>query len=971
MPAIPKSFNRQIAALAILALLFTPMTVFVGGAKSTVESKTIISPDLAAVLLSYGTDEVIPIVAQFPEGLTPDAMVEEIRKSNLESIEIRYAFQLIPMVSLYIESGDIEVLAESTLISGLIFDRNRQILTESGPIENYVLSENGNEYVHFDTITGADLMWDEGYNGSGITIAVLDSGIDGDHPDLENRLIGFKDLINGQDDMEPSDGIDAYDDNGHGTAVAWNAVGDGTVSSGYLKGTAPGASLLVIKVLDSTGSGDDSIIAEGIEFAVTQGVDVISISLGGDWSDSSFIIEPSTAEIKTAIDDGISVVVAAGNSGPAAFSINSPGVIEEAITVGASYGGSGVIAFSSVGPVYRTLSDPEGYVVKPDLVAPGYLVVSGRGSGVSLFEYSIYNSSQFGMNYTRWSGTSASTPIIAGLVALLHQKHLLLTPVEAKAALMKTATDIGADSMSQGWGLANVSLASYLLTNSSRDITLMTPRSFPTLPWSSQVIIVGDDRPPQNVTVISTQPIGFVNISTSGNASQFIETNVNRINVVSGYSHFGIALEVPEGMPLSAAGFYSGYLNLTQDDEIISSIEIGFTVTLFGGRMMVDMEHHTASGADADIDDPSYYGYFTEYLRESGMVVSEFGNPEDLTRSYIDLSTISSADVFTIMDTETTYSDGEIAALHDFVENGGTLLVFSETFSEDTGEPTFAFDSYNQILQPFGIQIEERSIGFGPPGFGLVYGMNYSGYVETDPLMEGVNNLYVIQGSTLHVDPSVSNARGLLWEDSERTHAIVATAEYGNGKVFVISDGSTLYDDILYDAINLGADNIRLLRNLARAITPESPRIFDVKLEFGNFGDPANVTAFVFDNDLISVSMSVIGPSGTNLTGLVTEELGYRFSTSFTFNSGGFYSIRVVASDSSGNSRIYERVVLVPVDAADDMFVLALIYTLLGVVGVGLAYVLITRRSGRPKPPKRHVEEPQEDEWELPPPSIE
>jgi hypothetical protein len=189
--------------------------------------------------------------------------------------------------------------------------------------------------------------------------------------------------------------------------------------------------------------------------------------------------------------------------------------------------------------------------------------------------------------------------------------------------------------------------------------------------------------------------------------------------------------------------------------------------------------------------------------------------------------------------------------------------------------------------------------------------------------------------------------------------------------VFVISDGSTLYDDILYDAINSGADNIRLLRNLAGAITPESPRIFDVVLQFGDIGDPANVTAFVFDNDLISVSMSVIGPSGTNLTGVITEELGYSFSTSFTFNSGGFYSIRVVASDSSGNSRIYERVVLVPVDAADDMFVLSLIYTLLGVVGVGLAYVLITRRSGRPKPPKRHVEEPPEDEWELPPPSIE
>jgi subtilisin family serine protease len=946
------------------------MVVFAGGASSIQEKETLIGPNLTVKILGSESDDIIPVVAQFPEGMTPDEMVEEILRSNLGSIEIRYAFQLIPMVSLYIESGDVDALAQRTLTTGLILDRNRQILTEFVPIEIFEPAESGNEYVHFDALTGADLMWDEGFNGSGVTIAILDSGVDGDHPDLANNLIGFKDFINDQDDMNPSDGIDAYDDNGHGTACAWNALGDGTASGGVLKGAAPGASLLGIKVLDSAGAGDDSVIAQGIEFAVQQGVDVISISLGGEWSDDTFVIEPSVAEIENAISDGVSVVVAAGNSGPAAFTINSPGIVEKAITVGSSFGDTGVVAFSSVGPVLRTISSPQGYVVKPDLIAPGHRVVSGRGGDSSVVDYPFYNWSQFGSNYTRWSGTSASTPIVAGLVALLHQKHLLLTPVEAKAALMRTATDLGADSMSQGWGLANVSRASYLLTNSSRNITLMTPRSFPTLPWSSQVTIVGDVRPPQNVTVISTQQIGLVNISTSGNASQFITTSRDQLIIPAGYSHFGIALEVPEDMPLSAAGFYSGQLNLTQDSNIIGTIEIAFTVALFGGRMMVDMEHHY-TGPPPDIDAPSYYGYFTEYLRESGMVVSEFGDPEDFSRSYIDLSTISGADVFTIMDTETTYSESEVSALHSFVENGGTLLVFSESFYEDTGEPTFAFDSYNQILQPFGIQCEERSIGFGPNNYGIVYGANYSGYVEIDPLMEGVSNLYVIQGSTLSVNPSISNARGLLWEDAARTHAIVATAEYGDGTVFVISDGSTLYDDILYDAINFGADNLRLLRNLANAITPESPRIFDVTLEISEVGEPANVTAFVFDDDLDSVSMSIIGPTGANLTGLVSEDLGYKFYTSFTFSSGGFYSVRIVASDLGGNTRIFEKIILVPVDAADDVVVLALIYSLLGVVGVGLVYVLIMRRSGKPKPRRQPVEEPQEDEWELPPPVIE
>jgi hypothetical protein len=387
--------------------------------------------------------------------------------------------------------------------------------------------------------------------------------------------------------------------------------------------------------------------------------------------------------------------------------------------------------------------------------------------------------------------------------------------------------------------------------------------------------------------------------------------------------------------------------------------------------MMVDMEHHS-SGVDGDVDDPSYYGYFTEYLREQGMIVSEFGDSEDLSRSYIDLSTISVADVFTIMDTETSYSDSEISAIHTFVDNGGTLLVFSEFFDSDTGEPSFAFDDYNVILEPFGIQCEERAIGVGFAGYGLVYGANYSGYVENDPLMDGVSDLYVIQGSTLHVDPAVSNARGLLWEDAERTHAIVATAEYGHGQVFVISDGSTLYDDILYDAISVGADNLRLLRNLATAIIPEAPRIFDVELNVGAFGQEANVTAFIFDDDLDSVSISVIGPSGVNLTGTVLEEFGYKFSTSFIFTSGGFFSIRVEATDSVGNVRIFQKTILVPVDAADDALVLTVVFILLGVVGIGIGYVLLTRIQGRQRPPRRHAEPRQdEDEWELSPPSIE
>jgi hypothetical protein len=779
-------------------------------------------------------------------------------------------------------------------------------------------------------------------------------------------LIGFRDFINNRDDMTPADGIDAYDDNGHGTACVWNVAGDGTASGGNLTGVAPGASILAIKVLDKDGSGDDSVIAQGIEYAILHGADVISISVGGPWSDGLYDSEPSVAACKNAVDSGVAVAVAAGNSGPQAFSINSPGIVEEAITVGASAGTEGVVAFSSVGPVLRTTSQPKGYSAKPDVVAPGYYIVSGKGKDANPQEYPIYNSTQFGSVYTIWSGTSASAPMVAGAVALLAQKHLALTPDEAKTALMVSSTDLDLDPMVQGWGLVNITRASQTLIDTGLDITIMTPRRFPTLPWSSKALIVGDNRPPQNITVISTVQVGTANITIEGNASQYVETNVNQVSIISGYSHFGLYLNIPDDLPLTNAGHYVGTLNLTMGPTSVAAIDIEYTITLFGGRLMVDMAHHSAD----DPDDPSYYGYFTEYLRERGVLLSEFGSPNDLIRKTLDLGSLSASDVFMIMDTETTYSEAEINAIHEFVDNGGTLIVLSEFWDSSTQTASFGIDSYNLILQPFGIQCERIGIGDGPGNLGLIYDANLgSAAVENDSLMEGVTSLYIVQGSTLHVDPSISNAKGLFWADAAKTHAIVATAEYGNGKVFVISDGSTLYDDVLYDAISLGADNLRLLRNLANAIHPEAPRIYDVELNLGKIGDPANITAYVFDEDLKSVSIDLIGPGNINLTGPITEILGYKFSSTFAFTSGGFYSIRVEATDIAGHVRIFEKTILIPVDVADDNFIQIVIYTLLGVVGVGLVYVGWLKYS--PELKRRRKITKKEEEWELPPPSIE
>ncbi len=951
MSPIHNNLIRKVAVLAFLALLLIPVSMVTVEAATTgsTEQTSKISASLSEKMASIQSNVLIPIVVQFPDGSESDWMRYVIEASGIDDVVVRYVFHMIPMVSLYAASDEITALATLRDVKSLSLDAKMSIdieFTDQGE----AAAANGSGYQHPNEVLGVEGLWAQGYNGSGITVAILDSGADALHPDLQDSLVGFRDFINDHEDLDPSDGIDAYDDNGHGTACAWLVAGSGAENGGNYTGMAPGANLLIIKILDAAGNGEESVIAAGIEYAVDQDVDVISISVGGQWVD---IAEPSRAMAQEAVSQGVTVVIASGNEGPSAYTMNSPGVTQEVITVGATVGADGVAGFSSRGPVVNQQTEPYGQFAKPDLVAPGYNVFSGRATDAS-FEYSIYNQSQYGSSYTMWSGTSASTPQIAGLAALLLDKHVALTPIETKTALMSGATDLGADPMEQGWGLANATRASEILEESSRLLTIVTPKRFPTLPGGSNVFIVGDERAAQNVTVMSTVNRGSLDIEITGNVSQFIVVD-EIVTVTVGYSYFIIDLEVPTNLSLDTVGTYEGQVALISGADTFATMDLHLTIIVFGGRLLVDMAHHSYE----DPDDPSLYQYFREYLEERGVIMEEFSSPEN--PQPIDSDALAIADTFLIMDTETTYDADEIDALHQFVQEGGTLLVMSEFYNDTDNTAAFAIDSYNEILAPYGIECEEYEIGVGPlPMTGEVYGVDHGGAVENHSLVEGVDNLYITWGSTLHVDSVVAGAQGLLWVDAAKTHAIVATVDYGLGRVIVVSDGSILYDTWLYDAIREDADNLRLLRNIASSLLSVKPRIYAIEMKAGQIGEPANVTAFVFSDNIEEVTIEVYAPNGLNITGAATETLGYRFTQSFTLESAGFYEVRIVATDADGNTRIVERIFLVPINFVPDDVVIGVIIALLAVVVTGVAYVGI-KHFGIGKRRKRRAE----PEWEI------
>jgi serine protease AprX len=303
-----------------------------------------------------------------------------------------------------------------------------------------------------------------GFDGSGIGIAVIDSGVYS-HDDLKtgdglaSRIVYSESFVAG----DPSTN-DAY---GHGTHVAGIIAGNGRDSkTGYAQqylGIAPNANIINLRVLDANGCGTDSQVIAAIQRAIqlksTYNIRVINLSLGRNVYES-YNLDPLDQAVEAAWKAGIFVVTAAGNSGrdnsqhtDGYATIQAPGNDPQVVTVGATKTSGtatrlddNIASYSSKGP---TLID---HVVKPDLVAPGNRIVSLASPGSTLVtSYSDYavkptTTCLLGIcttgpsgKYLRLSGTSMATPVVAGAAALMLQQNSALSPDSVKARMMKTA----------------------------------------------------------------------------------------------------------------------------------------------------------------------------------------------------------------------------------------------------------------------------------------------------------------------------------------------------------------------------------------------------------------------------------------------------------------------------------------------------------------------------------------------------
>ena len=293
----------------------------------------------------------------------------------------------------------------------------------------------------------ADQLWSRGITGRGVTVALVDTGV-APVPDLAGRLVQVRDDLTGL--VTPCENLSGElncdDSYGHGTFVAGLVAGNGSASGGKWKGVAPDAKILSVKIAGRNGAADVSNVLAAIQWVVSfrsrYGIKVLNLSLGTD-SDQSYLVDPFNYAVERAWAAGITVVVAASNTGPDPGTISKPGDDPWVITVGATddRGTPGVADdllpdFSSRGP---TAADG---LPKPDLVAPGAHMVSLRAPGSTVdTTYPNYIDGA----YRQGSGTSMATGVVSGTVALLAQANPLATPNRVKFALQATARDAASD----------------------------------------------------------------------------------------------------------------------------------------------------------------------------------------------------------------------------------------------------------------------------------------------------------------------------------------------------------------------------------------------------------------------------------------------------------------------------------------------------------------------------------------------
>ena len=642
------------------------------------------------------------------------------------------------------------------------------------------------------------------YNGSGVKVAVIDTGIY-PHPDLtivNNSNFVFNETIS-----------KFNDDIGHGTHVAGIIAGDGGGSSGKYRGVAPGALLINARAGNASGLQDGDII-KAIQWASKPtseggaGADIISMSFGGGFPGISDSITEAITNAKDAY--GVIFVASAGNYGPDYFTGSTPASGIDVIAVGATDRNDDLASFSSWGPTFS-------YIGYPDVVAPGINIISTEAPDSVLSDEYRYLGDYFDFpgdaDYIPLSGTSMACPIVSGALAILLEAYPNISPETARIALLEGARKIDNknDILKSGAGLINVSASlNYLnqILPNYNDVVKLYPGELPVKPFD--LLHFPGDHQKFNLTIISGENKTIdIDIPTY---IQGISLSLDKSTILfneSGIELVELDIEINND---ATPGLRNFQINLTVGGYVYDFANISLNIRLPEYKILMESYHGLNDWfPEFSFNQLGFYNAIDD-LTELNVSIDysmEYWTPDynrDFNNSILTEEKLAQYDIIALQVPILPYSAIEIENIKNYFENGGNILFLGTRYQD------MAVENINNLFAQLGadLQINEENI-MDDSWLGDSISISSQSVTNLNNVsfFNGVDKFYWLYGNSFTASGS---SESLATIDNKTVVARYDGQLEGKGRLLAFGDLHWMFDK--YSLTNYIQDHYALLKNV-------------------------------------------------------------------------------------------------------------------------------------------------------------
>ncbi len=822
----------------------------------------------------------VKIIVLFEEDVYP-VLREEILNSIFNDFTIITHYDIIS--GTFIKLNPMELLSKEMNLEEI---KDIKRIYKSEIFENpYIIDNtiqlsalNDDNYLNWWLSTiGAESL---AYNGSGVRVAVIDTGIY-EHPAL--NIVANRNFVSDEDSSN-------YDDDvGHGTHVAGIIGGDGTGSDGKYRGVAPGVSLINARAGNASGLGEGDII-NAIDWASKPiglggaDADIISMSFGGGYP---YISDLITQAITNAQDTySVIFVASAGNDGPDYFTGSTPASGIDVISIGATVQNGELAYFSSWGPTF-------GYLGYPDVVAPGVNIIStdAKDSIFSKEERYIGNYFDYSgdADYIPLSGTSMSAPMVSGALAILKDAYPNLTPETARIALLegarKLTSEADDDNLKSGAGIINVSASLDYLNSISpdyNDTAKIFPDNLPVKPYD--LLRFPGDHQKFNLTVLSGKDNNFsieVPKSIQGVSITLDKNTINFTN--AGISFIELDIKINND---ATPGIRDIDLNLTSGGQVYDVVNLYLDIRLPEYSILMESYH----GLNDWFPEFSFnqMGFYEAMSDISKMNISidyemEYWTPDYnkvTSNSILTEERLAQYDLIVLQTPILPYSPSEISNLKNYFEGEGNILFLGTRYQD------MVIENINDLFSALevDIQINEENV-MDDNWYGIGASVSSQSVQDfNDPIIfNDVNKFLWMYGNSFSVS---NNGESIASIDGKTVAAIYNGSSYGKGQFLAFGDLHWIFNE--YKSSSYSQDHINLLKNILGFLLPLDEASININIDVEYTSNPQIDLSIYLKNQTTESPITSTDYDSLVIT-IKNESFTKSIGLNMTYNSSGIY----------------------------------------------------------------------------------